>query len=357
MLQGPSDNQVRPDIVKWRHRFFRRLAKRSKGDVIAANISPDVQGVAVGKNIFQIGKLTIPRWLLAVVIIGLIMMLLVAAYIATRTSRGFVTTQEKLEEAQTERMEIQEQIGTVAERVVAPSTPTQTPLPPQMESSNFNIAVVPFNALDKDGQPIDNEIAVTQAQRIAGWLQQKTVSLSQIIRIPVEVWGPDRIGASNQVDSVAIWAESLNTDVLVYGNLRRISDKIWQLEPSFYLGNKHPAMDQGAELLRGEYGLGAPISYQPGNLASEGDLNEVQQTRIDALINILRGLSYLSNSDYEKAIQVFRDIAEHSTWAQAEDRSGQEVLYHFLGVAYVKNAPILENQLDSFSAEEIKIRK
>ncbi|HRJ40508.1 MAG: toll/interleukin-1 receptor domain-containing protein [Caldilineaceae bacterium] len=218
-----------------------------------------------------------------------------------------------------------------------------TPFVP-MPAGKFNIAVAEFHALDANNYPIESRYAFTQAQRIANFLVSQAVQLEPVIRTSVEVWGPDRDIEPVADGSEEDRASALGASVLIYGNLHQLSAQQWSLEPKFYLSQAYLDDLTRADELRGEFALGRKVPFQPGNLASEGDLNQTVADRLDALVGILRGLSYYApgpTNDYGQAARTFQKLVDSSPWATAAatgDRSGQEVLYLFLGNAYLMHS-------------------
>lgn len=212
------------------------------------------------------------------------------------------------------------------------------PLPTAMPENSYNIAFAPFAAVD----PMDSEAAAEgrrRAEEIAGLLQLQSDDLSKIINRPVTVWGPSD-GApeivASQVESRTV---ALNAHLLVYGDIERLPDGNWQLRPLFYLSDR-AAQSVSAELageLQGSHALGKPIPYSPSP-ELQGDANAEIQRRMEALRLLVRGFLYYSQENgegYARALREFQAATE-TAWAQAEDGTGQEILYHFLGGAYLQ---------------------
>lgn len=219
-------------------------------------------------------------------------------------------------------------------------TTEPTPFVP-MPAGKFNIAVAEFQALDASDRPVETYQAFTQAQSIADFLVTQADLFVPVIRKGVEVWGPDQGIGPVTSRSAEDRVDKLGAAVLIYGTLRQESTQEWSLEPKFVLSQKYLDFLTRADELRGEYALGKKESYQPGNLASEGDLNKKMADRLDALVGILIGLSYYAPgpvNNYASAANTLQELVDNSPWAVAAetgDRSGQEVLYLFLGKAYL----------------------
>jgi hypothetical protein len=173
------------------------------------------------------------------------------------------------------------------------------------------------------------------ARRIAGFLEYEEAELAETIGAPVQVWGAERPVEPVQEPADVERASAIGADVLVYGSVR-YTEGIWQIEPRFYLSDQ---VIGTASELTGEYALGTPIRFTPGNTASEADLTIAMRARLRALTQLLMGLSHYSGgttSSYQKAAAVFQAAAQETEWGAAVEKSGQEVLYLFLGNAWLK---------------------
>jgi hypothetical protein len=123
------------------------------------------------------------------------------------------------------------------------------------------------------------------------------------------------------------------------GVIQRTGNDEWSIRPAFYLTDE---AIKRADELRGEYALGTPVSLNPDNRASQGTFNTIMRARIRALMQILKGLSHYeigTTEDYEKAANIFQEAANDPEWGAAPEKSGQEVLYLFLG----KSAVLLQD--------------
>ncbi|MBX3050755.1 MAG: toll/interleukin-1 receptor domain-containing protein [Caldilineaceae bacterium] len=215
------------------------------------------------------------------------------------------------------------------------------PRPTAMPENNYNIAFAPFAPTNSD-DPGASETAAEgkgRADEIALLLRGQSEDLSKLINRPVTVWGPAdgvRAIAASEVESRTA---DLNADLLVYGTIERASDGDWQLQPLFYLADR-TAQTTSANLageLQGSHALGRAIRYSP-SAELQGDANGEIQRRMEALQLLVRGFLYYSQESaagYTKALREF-EAATQSGWAQAEDHTGQEILYYFLGGAYLQ---------------------
>lgn len=277
----------------WLGGFVKNARQNKAGDVIAAEVGAAAQNVAVGKNIIQIGSIQIPRYVAVVLVAGMVI------------------------------------VAVAAIRLVYMFLPETV-----MPGGSFNIAVAALNAFDPQGKPIKSEESVDRAKSIAKYLDNQEKELTTMIGQQVLIWGPDQ-----NIDPVlngtqAEVAKKLNTDVLIYGELHQYGGNQWLFHPSFYLSDS--SVGQAYEL-QGEYALGKELLYQAESTASTKDLNTTLQIRLEALSQMLLGMSYLdegTEKNYDQAIETFEELVDKSAWARINDNSGQEILYHFLGNAY-----------------------
>ena len=221
---------------------------------------------------------------------------------------------------------------------------SQPSVPSRMPDGNFNIAVAEFSLLNEMGQLTRSREARELSQSIANFLQQQEDDLAEVLAESVFVWGPNNNVRPVEPREEAKRAITLNADALIYGVVRPESDDSWNVQPMFYLTDS--AVGQANEM-RGEYALGSKILYRPNNAASRRDINNALRIRTEALSQLLIGLSYLSFGDfegYEKAAEVLQSAAENSEWAVAADDTGQEILYLFLGNAYLQQSFLTDDE-------------
>ncbi|MBI1299805.1 TIR domain-containing protein [bacterium] len=210
--------------------------------------------------------------------------------------------------------------------------------PAAMDPDTFNIAVAEFAVVDEEGKPLRDEIGRQRARNVAALLSDQRDELQSVIIKPITVWGDEQRIRPVETDNAAARAEALNAHVLVYGVVQREGDT-WMLQPEFYLTEE--VVRQSTELL-GDYALGTPISFDAQRLAAQSNANAELRARVRALVQIIIGLSHNQGgrrADYEAALHIFEAVANDPDWGAANTVSGQEILYLFLGNAYLKSAP------------------
>ena len=217
---------------------------------------------------------------------------------------------------------------------------SQRPPPPPtaMPENSYNIAFAPFAPADAGDTDATAE-GRGRADEIAALMQGQTDDLSRLVNRPVTVWGPDNgvpLIAATEVESRTT---DLNANLLVYGTIEHLPDGNWQLQPNFYLSDR-AAQSASSELageLQGSHALGRAIRYSP-SAELQGDANAEIQRRMEALRLLVRGLLYYADESadgYDKALREF-EAATQTAWGQAEDDTGQEILYYFLGGAHLQ---------------------
>lgn len=297
MSEKSPGSEDEPSSQGWLQRVRLRRASKEAGDVIAAQIGDSAANVTVGKNILQIGSIKLPRWLALAMLLGTGVVAFAAVFLVLR------------------------------------SLPERT-----MPDGAFNIAVVEPQAYDINGAAVRVQEARERAMSIAGYIREQKDVLQTFLPFQVEVWGPDRLSGQVVPEQAGAYAAAVNADVLVYGSLHQVSGERWEFRPEFYLTDR--AVEQAAEL-RGEHRLGAAVEYHPENVASLGSVNTTLQARVKALVQLLQGISHLSlgtEESYRESARVLKAATEDPAWGAARDGTGQEVLYLFLGNAYISQA-------------------
>jgi tetratricopeptide (TPR) repeat protein len=181
------------------------------------------------------------------------------------------------------------------------------------------------------------------SSRISNFLDEQKDAIQEIVAADVLVWGPAQNVGMVDVGNAADRSHALNADVLVYGVLRQVNDKLWRLEPQFYLAPEANA-ERGVEELTGTHALGNRLDFRR-DPASQRDVTQALHARLEALSQMIIGLSYLSwgnQEGYQRSAETLAKAALESKWAQQDDDSGQEVLYLFLGNAYLSWAYTLD---------------
>lgn len=296
--------------LTWLQRVVKRLGGQRRGDVIVAKLGGRNSHIIVGKNIIQVGTVTIPGWALVLVTV------VVTAGVGIGIGIGV-----KL-------------LGDVGRLLGA--TERVTSMPP----GHFNIAVAQFDATDDHDHLLDIPEAVEIPKGIASYLAIQKDALAQSRGEAVEVWGPDQGIAPIEPGTESTRAAALNAHVLMYGRLRVTESQPWTITPLFYLSDR--AIGHAYELY-GEYALGSAIPYRPGisGPASRSDVNETLTLRLEALSRMLRGLSYMTYGDldgYRRAADTFQRIISDTEWGKASNGTGQEILYLFLGNAFLSQS-------------------
>jgi len=288
----------------WIEKQWARLRGRRSDDVILAHIGEGADGIAVGKNIIQIGTFSIPLWLL---LTGLLLLLSISLLL------GY--------------------------QIVGPW------LPRTMPEGSFNIAVAEFTIIGSDPEASAKSEAKEISASIANFLKTQTDTFTQVLGEQVVVWGPAEGVPFVSPNEEANAAASLNADVLIYGQLYLDAADKWQVEPRFYLTAE--VVNQATELY-GEHALGNLIAYRPSNQASTRDVNTALQVRIEALSQLLLGLAYMAFGErdgYQKASETFLNTLNTSQWGSSLDGTGQEILHLFLGNSLLRLAYLTADEL------------
>lgn len=301
-----SENNQRRN---WLQHILDRWRERAHGDLIAGQVGEGAQNVVVGKNIIQIGGLQVPIWVLLLISALLLTLALLLAY-----------------------------------QVLSPLWPRAMP------EGSFNIAVAQFDTVDMTGKSINSPDARELASRIAGFINEQKDTIGKIHAAPVEVWGPaervGRVAEGQEAEKV----KNLNAHVLLYGKLRQVAADRWELEPQFYLAED--AVQSGNESLSehvgdlvGKHALGRAITYR-NDVASRRDVTDALRIRVEALAQMLIALAYLSHgeqSSFQRATETLQIVAQESAWGQSKENTGQEILYLFLGNAYIQWATLMQD--------------
>jgi len=279
------------------------------GDTIHAQIGDGVRGVAVGKNIIQIGTLKLPYWVVALL---LLMLLAILAFVA-----------------------------------VPPILTALTPAPPpEPMKGKFNIAVTQFGELDADGRVSPSD----DGARLSEWV---TAKLTDEFEANKELFGSGDmielrlIDADFDDDSIEsgtlkgataeerkagaeALAAQIRAGMVIYGNLTASDDTKAdgdkQLLLEFYLA---PSFGGEAQQVVGHDRLGDPLPVSRsldglGAFASAGPL----ETRAQALAGLTISLIYDLLGDHEQARKSLAALeADLPNW---RDDEGKELLYFLM---------------------------
>lgn len=217
-------------------------------------------------------------------------------------------------------------------------TPTPTISIP-MPAGDFNIAIAPFEVSKLN--LVDDELLASDlsndahgfAQKAFDYLKTREEQIELELGQTVNILGPDAEVLRNAVadDDIAQMATELRADILLYGILNPTRSQTWDIEPRYHIGVR--ATTERAGEIAGEYLLGAPIRYIPGNGISFNEARQEMQPRLDTLLIFVQGLDALDlgrHEGYEAAAQIFCDAAESQ---MSEQNNGTELLWLFCGHA------------------------
>ncbi|MBC8077899.1 MAG: hypothetical protein H7Y32_17615 [Chloroflexales bacterium] len=249
-----------PDGRGWLRRVLARfVAQPRRGDVIAANVAGSAQGVAVGKNIVQIGTLNVPVWPL----FALLLVLAVGAGVWALAQRG----------------------------------------PPVMQGQ-FNVAVADFVELDVQGRARTTE----RAERL-GALVFDTLRASYPQPNPaLLIWRDGSVPWTQQgarIGTVAGGAQAITTarqisaDVLIYGALdgqARFTLQLYVSQRSGIYGD--------ANAIVGAYRFGEPIQLDAADIAASSD---ALTSRVHALVGLIKGMRADRRGDFNAAQAAYAD--------------------------------------------------
>lgn len=223
-----------------------------------------------------------------------------------------------------------------------------------MPEKGFNVAVAPFAVLDANGKYMNRSNKGTEyAQEAAHFLQGEADALRDVTSQTVIIQGPDELIIPVLTEeSAANFATQANAQVVLFGEIKKIGPDSWELTPKLYFREKAAATL--VPELGGTYGFGAPFAFGE-NLAGTYIFDDTWRERMHALAPILIGLScylYGSASMYDRAAYFFEQ-AINTTWTKEED-GGQEILYFFLGNAYVAYATLIYDKNEEVYLQLLK---
>ena len=281
------------------------LKKRGTGDVVAAEVGEGARGVAVGKNIVQIGTLAIPTWALLVLLGGVALGVGLLGWMAFHKAKG-----------------------------------------PTTMSGLFNVAVANFGELDSNGQMRPSQKGELLSRRLFEGLQIEFNSLPKNIQqdFQPQVWhdslDPAQKGAtigviagnttSEQEKAACALAARINARLVVYGNLPPPGSSI-DFIPQVAVCNNSQLRIDADEIVGG---------HQPGGGVPASLLALLNQPNVETSVNIK--LNTWSNTFSAFTIGVMYDLQGRTDLAlkvfqQAQDelksntRKESEVLWFFIG--------------------------
>ncbi len=277
------------------------------GDAISAQIGDDARNVVVGKNVIQIGTLSIPYWVVALILLALLLIL------------GFVAYPP----------------------VKAALTPEPPPAP---MTGKFNIAVARFGQADERGRVQPSEQGALLSQWVSDKLSDEFDAnqalfggddVVETMLMPDSYSGGQIASGTVQGDTpeereanAAALAQDLNAHMLIYGNLIPAEEGPGKrLALAFYIS---PFLGDEAQELAGNHALGGPA---PVNLSGEGDnpleniaASSPLETRATALVGLTTGLIFDLVGDHEQALDTLTQLDQ--TLEGWED--GKELLYFMI---------------------------
>ncbi len=278
--------------LAWLRQTASRLrARGAAGDVIAANVETGARGVAVGKNIIQIGSVIFPVWLLVAVLLTL---------------------------------------------AVAVFAVWWTITPARMEGA-FNVAVAEFGTVGDDGRARASAEGKLLSRWVFDALRQEYALHPEVTQgLALEIWHDSlpftakraTIGFIADEKAARAKAEQIGASVLIYGYL----DRDHGFTPQFYVA--HDLVRGDIDAVSGNYQLGEPVPVpfpirldDPG---VRGALSVGPSTRARALFWLSVGLTHEVIGESAQALAVFRQAEAQlaTTW---QERDGKEILYFFIG--------------------------
>jgi tetratricopeptide (TPR) repeat protein len=274
------------DDKNWVRRLRQVLRGKRRGDVIVGTVGEEAQGVAIGKNIIQIGTVVIPT--LPVLASVLLLALALTIY-------------------------------------------SLIPSPPREMTGEFNVAVAEFQVLG-DGEA--SEDIYNLAQVFYGRLESEIESLGEKVDVIFEIREPVQTGpiSGNTTEERAQRAEDLakniRANVVIYGTIA-VKDSVICISPEFFV-NVESFYE--AEEMVGQYRMGASIDADSlTDPLSKMEINRRLSARSKALSLLVIGLSYYAKDDYENALAFFEAARDIEGWGE-----GEEVLYALLGYSALR---------------------
>jgi tetratricopeptide (TPR) repeat protein len=277
-----------------RQTLDRLLRRSNRADVIAANVGEGAQGVAVGKNIVQIGSIVIPFWSV-LLLLGVI-------------------------------------LGGAATAAYALRGPTKM-------TGLFNVAIATF-AEETDGAVGSSRDGTQLSQWVFDVLKNQqaqyetsAVGASNSVRIWHDSLGWREQGATiGYVDgttlkereaNAAIIADRIGADVLLYGTLtpQNTIDLRFYVSPQLGTGGS-------SNTLAGHYQLGAQVPVNRANIRAQATALTVRNSALFWLVN---GLSYAGQGYPAEALAVLEQAEAQLKTIWKERNEGKEILYHFQG--------------------------
>ncbi len=312
--------------------------KQKQGDSIAAHIGEGASGVAVGKNIIQIGTLKVPIWLVGVIAFSVVVGVIAVVYSAFNTSSQLNETKDEVGK-----------ISTIIQATATPApTPTTTPTPmPEAMRGDFNIAIAKPVPLQQVHDPQIEKFLDWYPNQLKTQLERDfekyrtSLGLEPDIRL-VPMIADDLNGRH---DYYADYAQRIGAHVLLYG-LLDLAPNSPQFRPEFYV---HPKLQRGAPETTGPDAFGDPIGIRlsasgADELAWKVDLN----APIADLSAFMTGLAFFDAGEYDLSQQQFEKLHYSNGWAT---EAGKAILYLWLGTVHFFKA--LEQKDRDLNPEQV----
>ncbi len=291
-------------MADWLSRLRERIAGK-RGDVIVANVGEGARDVVVGKNIIKVGTLVVPATPVLIGVIVFIVLVALGAYVYF--------------------------------------------IPDKMPPVSFNVAVAEFGEIGMDGRVTVTENSQMASRAIFTNLRDELTPLAPNLAAPLKpvVWHdslfPTQIRArisqipgntaQAQKDAAKKLATDLRAQMIIYGNLK-VNETPATFVPEFFVA---PLTNEADEIV-GQYQFGAPITIRlsvlPGSdLPTSLALDQTFITRRKALAQLTFGLMYDLHGDHEQALARFEEAL--TIIQAANTKTGEDVLYYFLGREYL----------------------
>lgn len=213
-----------------------------------------------------------------------------------------------------------------------PATAAITPLP----NIGLNIVVAEFTPVTgapllnpDDGRNLRDTLVAAMEAALADlpeWAQPGKVR-------PIEAI-PDFEPAAREAGAAQL-ARAHHAVIVLYGRIAPQANGVYLVYPEFYIAPNAQGFDYGAEIV-GATQFGEPVQFLPPFNASErAGVNARLQARIEALQQVVRGLSDFGLQHDDAAYLAF-NTALNRLRESSPDESGQEVIHLLLGAVKLR---------------------
>ncbi len=206
--------------------------------------------------------------------------------------------------------------------------------PPPM-SSDFNLAVAPFTAVDGAGHPVESSEAVGMARDFYTELSKKLEAIEQEIEFTLDLRGPDDVDApkgstsEERAEAASTIAEKTRADLVIYGIVRIGGD----FTPELFVSQSRFATAADDFLGHHQLGSGIPLNGDIENPATRLTVRTALLPRTQALAEFVLGLGHAAREEWRLALTQFERAERTQGWPETD---GKEVLFLFLGNASLK---------------------